>query len=99
MGSKIYAARVDALHQNTYQVLSGLNHQSAETGENADDITQNEMEDGNENENDVNGNDAEGKKAKAAKKRRLKKSSHIVSADNIDSITLKMRDEFKDVNI
>ena len=24
VGTKIYAARVDALHQNTYQVLSGL---------------------------------------------------------------------------
>lgn len=26
VGTKIYAARVDALHQNTYQVLSGLGH-------------------------------------------------------------------------
>ena len=29
-GTKIYAARVDALHQNTYQMLSGLGHSAPE---------------------------------------------------------------------
>ena len=33
VGTKIYAARVDALHQNTYQVLSGLGN-SAEDKDN-----------------------------------------------------------------
>lgn len=95
VGSKIYAARVDALHLNTYQVLSGLNHQSNED-ENMETGQQNDMDDNNnEDEND----DPNSKKAKAAKKRRLKKSSHIVTADNIDSITLKMRDEYKDEDL
>lgn len=87
MGSKIYAARVDALHQNTYQVLSGLSQQSWETVEN---------DDNTEIDNGIN---AETKNTKEVKKRRTKKSSYIISADNIDSITLKMPDEFKDVNI
>lgn len=104
VGSKIYAARVDALHQNTYQVLSGLNHQSAETGDN-----DNEGGDdgGNGGMDDSNGENGGGevseeqlrKKEKAAKKRRLKKSCHIVSAENMDSITLKMRDEYKDEDL
>lgn len=34
VGTKIYAARVDALHQNTYQVLSGLGN-SAEQENNS----------------------------------------------------------------
>lgn len=35
VGTKIYAARVDALHQNTYQVLSGLAHgANEENGDN-----------------------------------------------------------------
>ena len=92
-GSKIYAARVDALHQNTYQVLSGLNHQGSD-----------EQTDNNPNEMDVNddGNDegeAAEKKAKAAKKRRLKNSSHIVTTENIESINHKMRDEYKDEDL
>lgn len=36
VGTKIYAARVDALHQNTYQVLSGLAHNAADTEEHND---------------------------------------------------------------
>lgn len=96
VGSKIYAARVDALHQNTYQVLSGLNHQSNED-ENLENGGQNDMGDELNNE-EGNEDDPNSKKAKAAKKRRLKKSSHIVTADNIDSITLKMRDDYKDVS-
>ena len=36
VGTKIYAARVDALHQNTYQMLSGLAHGSGENGESND---------------------------------------------------------------
>lgn len=97
VGSKIYAARVDALHQNTYKVLSGLNNQAAETGEDGENAPDGV---GGDNEMDENGDedDLNGKKAKAAKKRRLKRSSHIVTAENIDSITLKMRDEYKDVN-
>ena len=98
VGSKIYAARVDALHQNTYKVLSGLNNQGSEASEESE----NGSPDGvvGENEVDENGDeeDPNGKKAKAAKKRRLKKSSYIVTAENIDSITLKIRDEYKDVS-
>ncbi len=87
---------MDALHQNTYQVLSGLNNQAAETG--ADGEVANVGEETEDLDNlDENDEDPNSKKAKAAKKRRLKKSSHIVLADNIDSITLKMRDEYKDV--
>lgn len=97
VGSKIYAARVDALHQNTYQVLSGLNHQSNED-ENLENGGQNDMGDELNNE-EGNEDDPNSKKAKAAKKRRLKKSSHIVTADNIDSITLKMRDDYKDEDL
>lgn len=33
VGTKIYAARVDALHQNTYQMLSGLGHTNNEAGD------------------------------------------------------------------
>lgn len=33
VGTKIYAARVDALHQNTYQVLSGLGNSANENQE------------------------------------------------------------------
>lgn len=92
-GSKIYAARVDALHQNTYQVLSGLNHQGSDEGNsnNQADMTVND-------DGDEPGDNAE-KKAKAAKKRRLKNSSHIVTAENIESITHKMRDEYKDEDL
>ena len=50
--------------------------------------------DGETNEND-NDDDRNGKKAKN-KKKRNKKSSQI--AQNIDTITSKMKDEFKDVN-
>ena len=52
------------------------------------------------NENDLNDSSEENpnsKKAKTAKKRRLKKSTFIVTADNMESITLKTKDEFKDV--
>ena len=89
MGSKIYAARVDALHANTYQVLSGLNNQSTEPGTDVEATNVNESREDIDNL-DENDQDPNSKKAKASKKRRLKKSCHIVSADNIDSITLKM---------
>lgn len=97
VGSKIYAARVDALHQNTYKVLSGLNNQSAETGESGESASPDGVGGDNDADENADEDDPNGKKAKAAKKRRLKRSSHIVTADNIDSITLKMRDEYKDV--
>lgn len=101
VGSKIYAARVDALHHNTYQVLSGLNHQSAETGDAGAENGADQVNDGmgDDNMDDENDNDPNSKKAKAAKKRRLKKSSHIVTAENMDQITLKMRDEYKDEDL
>jgi hypothetical protein len=104
VGTKIYAARVDALHQNTYQVLSGLNHQASDEHNEMANKTNSEFEaETNTNNDDENLDDStdnpNGKKAKAAKKRRLKKSTYIISADNIDSITLKMRDEFKDVSL
>ena len=99
VGTKIYAARVDALHKNTYQVLSGLGHAGSE-----------EAEGEKEGENDVtradtgnhtmanNDDEEEGtaKKVKA-KKRRNKKSSQI--AENLDSITSKTVEDFKDVKI
>lgn len=97
-GSKIYAARVDALHQNTYQVLSGLNQKSSDADENASGAYQDDGVEGNL-EDDDNEDDPNGKKVKAAKKRRLKKSSHIVTAENMESITLKMRDEYKDEDL
>jgi len=34
VGTKIYAARVDALHQNTYQVLSGLGNSAEDQNNN-----------------------------------------------------------------
>lgn len=34
VGTKIYAARVDALHQNTYQMLSGLGHSGNDNEQN-----------------------------------------------------------------
>ncbi len=78
--------------------MSGLNNQSAETGAEGEATNTNETREDMDNL-DENDDDQNSKKAKAAKKRRLKKSSHIVSEDNIDSITLKMRDEYKDVSI
>jgi len=101
VGTKIYAARVDALHQNTYQVLSGLNHTSVDNEEN-NESNRNEMNDVKLNENDLNDSSEENpnsKKAKTAKKRRLKKSTFIVTSENMESITLKTKDEFKDEDL
>ena len=100
VGTKIYAARVDALHQNTYQMLSGLGHGSNDPNSsqlNADDP--NGGNDGRMNDDDNEDNeDAENPSKKAkAKKKRMKTSSQI--AENLDTITSKMRDEFKDVGV
>lgn len=97
VGTKIYAARVDALHQNTYQVLSGLGNSG---GDNDDKNDENNM---NNNHNDDANNDLDdqddrqnNKKGKT-KKKRMKKSSQI--AQNVDTITSKMKDEFKDEDL
>ena len=98
VGTKIYAARVDALHKNTYQVLSGLSHANSEDP-NAENIHNetgandlNQMD----NENQETGEEAAKSKAKA-KKKRTKKSSHIV--ENLDTITCKAVDEFIDEDL
>ena len=99
VGTKIYAARVDALHQNTYKMLSGLGTNSnqddgeANQGENGADMDQTGFQGGEDGEE---GGDAANKKGKA-KRKRMKKSSQI--AENLDTITTKIRDEFKDVCI
>ncbi len=82
-GTKIYAARVDALHQNTYQMLSGLGHE--QNGN--DQITGNVDELGDDNQLD-NGDDADQGKQKTSKnKRRAKKSTQI--CENLDQINMK----------
>jgi condensin complex subunit 2 len=99
VGTKIYAARVDALHQNTYQMLSGLGHNANPDEENGDsNVTTNRLDGDDDNFDNDNENDehAGNKKAKA-KKKRMKKSSQI--AENLDSITSKLRDEFQDEDL
>jgi hypothetical protein len=106
VGTKIYAARVDALHQNTYKMLSGLGSSS---NSNQDGDGEGGSGDGGgihgdghmDHSGGLDGDDgdengATNKKAKA-KRKRLKKSSQI--AENLDSISSKMRDDFKDVSL
>lgn len=91
-GSKIYAARVDALHQNTYQMLSGLGNHNQDGSVN-DDNNNNNSQNGadNGNDNDENEGDDNNKK-KEKKKRRAKKSTQIV--ENLDQITSKLNEDF-----
>jgi len=101
VGTKIYAARVDALHQNTYQVLSGLAHgANEENGDNEN--TQGDGRPMNDEDNEDADNDDEeqanqNKKAAKGKKKRIKKSSHIV--ENLDTITAKLKDEYQDEDL
>ena len=97
VGTKIYAARVDALHQNTYQMLSGLGRQNAEDADGEDGHNRShggemDNENGGEEGDEATGGD---KRAKTVKKRRAKKS---YLAENVDAITSKQReDDFQDV--
>ena len=106
MGTKIYAARVDALHQNTYKMLSGLGSSSSNSNQDGDGeggsggglhgdghMDHSGALDGGDDGDEAG---ATNKKAKA-KRKRLKKSSQI--AENLDSISSKMRDDFKDVSL
>ena len=98
VGTKIYAARVDALHKNTYQVLSGLGHANSDD-QNGENITNNETGNNDlsqmDNENQEAGEEeTEAKSKSKSKKRRNKKSSHIV--ENLDTITCKAVDDYKD---
>lgn len=97
VGTKIYAARVDALHHNTYQMLDGIRR----TG-NENDTTVNHLDEaGNEfgaDNDEINQEEDDGQhKKNKAKKKRLKKSSQI--AENLDSITSKIRDDFQDEDL
>lgn len=98
VGTKIYAARVDALHQNTYQMLSGLGHSS---NNNEDQSTMNTTSHGgmddNEMENYNENDEQQGNKKAKQKKRRIKKSSQI--AENLDSITSKATDDIQDEDL
>ncbi len=89
-GTKIYAARVDALHQNTYQMLSGLGHD--QTGGDDGAIAQNAdgNVDGQQDPLDNSNADQDGDQAKQKRmknKRRAKKSNHI--CENLDQINMK----------
>ncbi|RNA45055.1 Condensin complex subunit 2 [Brachionus plicatilis] len=96
VGTKIYAARVDALHQNTYQMLDGI-RRSATNEDNSEMAEQTPDDfDGNGDMNDNDQGDQGNKKTKA-KKKRNKKSSHI--AENLDTITTKLRDDFQDEDL
>ncbi len=100
VGTKIYAARVDALHQNTYQMLSGLGHQNNGEEESANGGNATRMENGDGGEeglDDEDGEEQSGNKKAKSKKKRIKKSSHIVDNDRLETITSKLRDEFIDV--
>lgn len=95
-GTKIYAARVDALHQNTYQMLSGLGHND-ENGNNSGLNSTMLNTTGNLNNQNVNNagenddEENENKKKEKQKKRRVKKSSQII--ENLDQITTKLNDD------
>ena len=101
VGTKIYAARVDALHQNTYQMLSGLAQGSSNNAEAGD---ENQTRGGDERsgnfmvadeyDGDMGDNEEQMNKKARAKKKRVKKSSQI--CDNLDIITAKIRDDFTD---
>lgn len=92
VGTKIYAARVDALHQNTYKMLSGLG--SNEDGGN-DVENGNGMDDGGMD--DFDNQQAGSKKKRTTKKRAAKSGSQL--CENLDTITHEIRDEFKDVDL
>jgi hypothetical protein len=96
VGTKIYAARVDALHQNTYQMLSGLaqNNQNNEDEESGGDHGMDENM-RNQNDSDMGDNEDQMNKKAKNKKKRVKKSSQI--CENLEQITSKARDEFTDV--
>jgi condensin complex subunit 2 len=98
-GTKIYAARVDALHHNTYQMLSGLGHseRDAEQGDdNFSNDNQNEMRNNSDNSDNEDGNE-QGNKKNKKQRRRVKKSSQI--AENLDTITSKVFDDFIEADL
>lgn len=95
VGTKIYAARVDALHQNTYQMLSGLAQGGGEdSGEARDEGDENGGDVGAGGDDNMLDDTMHNKKAAKAKKKRVKKSAQIV--ENLDTINVKARDEFTD---
>lgn len=95
VGTKIYAARVDALHQNTYQMLDGIRRTGNDEENSEQNMTTAGVDAANENEDMNEGDDDQQSKKAKTKKKRVKKSSQI--AENLDSITSKIRDDFQDV--
>jgi condensin complex subunit 2 len=94
VGTKIYAARVDALHQNTYKMLSGLGNNANQDDDNNDNnMDHSGLNEGGEHEDEGDTGDPSNKRAKV-KRKRIKKSSII--AENLDSITQKIREDYKD---
>ena len=84
-------------------MLSGLGHSAPEDGDNdthggdmmgAANGASNDRADADEDDADGEDADQQNKKSRA-KKRRMKKSSQI--AENLDTITSKLRDDFVDV--
>jgi hypothetical protein len=91
VGAKIYGARVDALHQNTYQMLSGLTNMN----NNGEDEFDSEMAVSSNEQNVSCVENLEVVKQANPKKKRSRK--HIV--ENLDTITLKHSVEFTDVRL
>ncbi|CAF0720587.1 unnamed protein product [Brachionus calyciflorus] len=97
VGTKIYAARVDALHQNTYQMLDGIRRTGNGDEMNQTGVNEGENDFDNGNDENNNGEDDQQNKKNKAKKKRMKKSSQIV--ENLESITAKIRDDFQDEDL